>query len=155
MNPRRFSLYGGLFFLVVGVLALIPSLSNEMTAHLPYIYVQKSYGVFLNMFPMNIFNKVALIGFGLAGLFVNRDSAVSLPESISFSRWVAYLSGALTILGLFPATNTLFGYWPLFGADAAFHGAMAVVGAYFGFALSAKVPDVDIKTRRPAHPHGL
>ncbi|MGZ5278642.1 MAG: hypothetical protein ACXWC9_01790, partial [Pseudobdellovibrionaceae bacterium] len=38
------------------------------------------------------------------------------------------------VLGLIPQTQTFFGYWPLFGAEVWFHGTVAAISAYFGFA---------------------
>lgn len=46
--------------------------------------------------------------------------------------------GVLTILGLFPQTNTLGGYWPIFGADVLLHAVLAIAGAYFGYMLTSK-----------------
>lgn len=59
----------------------------------------------------------------------------------------AKLWSVLAVLGLFPQTNTLNGYWPLFGADAALQAVCAAMGAYFGYALSAKVKPQDAPKR--------
>ena len=139
MNPRLFAMIGGIVMLIMGVVALIPSMVGSI-AGLPALYVETSYGLFLGLFAMNIFNKLALILFGVAGIVAARMPGRSLPFSINYSRIVFYVMGVLAILGLFPATNTLFGYWPLFGNVVWEHAVFAVLGAYFGYALSAKVP---------------
>jgi hypothetical protein len=41
--------------------------------------------------------------------------------------------GALALIGLFPQTNTLFGYWPLFGFEIIAHGIFALIGGYYGY----------------------
>lgn len=41
--------------------------------------------------------------------------------------------GGAAALGVIPATKTGFGYWPLWGNEAAFHALNAAVGGYFGF----------------------
>lgn len=141
MHPRRFALVGGIVMLLLGLLSLVPSLQGS-ALELPVLRLETSYGLFLGLFPMNILNKLALIGFGVWGIAASRMKYRELPASITYSRAVFYVMGALAVLGLIPQTNTLFGYWPLFGAEVALHAVFAVVGAYFGYALSAKVPEV-------------
>jgi hypothetical protein len=137
MHPRRYALIGGIIMLAMGVISLIPSLS-QMPADLPFLKLDLSYGLFLDLFPMNIVNKVALIVFGLLGIFASRATNTSLPASIRFSRLVFFVMGAGAILGAIPQTQTFFGYWPLFGAEVWVHGIFAVLGAYFGYALPMK-----------------
>jgi hypothetical protein len=153
MNPRRFAMIGGVFMLIWGVLALIPSLS-ENQAVLPGLKLETSYGLFLGMFAMNIVNKLALIVLGLWGIAAGTGEATNLPASIRYSRIVFFAMGVLAILGLIPQTSTLGGYWPLFGNNVYEHAVFAVVGAYFGWALSTRAHE-DLKTRpqakRPAH----
>lgn len=155
MHPRRFALIGGILMLVMGVLAFVPALSRDAGIVLPALKVTNSYGAFLGFFPMNIFNKIALIGFGAAGIFAATRAATSLPASIRWSRIVFAVMGVLAILGMIPATNTLFGYWPLFSGEIVAHGVFAVLGAYFGYTLSAKVPDAEerVDAGRPTHVH--
>jgi hypothetical protein len=122
-----------------GAIALVPSLVGPMV-DLPPLNVETSYGLFLGYFPMNIFNKVALIILGLAGMIVSRERFTSLPASINYSRWLFIITAVLAILGAIPETNTLLGYWPLFGKEIGLHAIIAVLGAYFGYGLTARVP---------------
>ncbi len=138
MHPKRFALVAGIVMLVMGALALIPNLSNDPNGILPVLKENTSYGLFLGLFPMNIFNKVALIVFGLAGIWAANVKNRNLPASIWYARIVFVVMGAAAILGLFPATNTLNGYWPLFGYTVLDHAVFAVLGGYFGFVLSRK-----------------
>ena len=140
MHPRRFALIGGIVMLAMGIISLIPSLKGSADS-LPFLNLETSYGLFLGIFPMNIVNKVALIVFGLLGIQASNAKFTSLPMSTHYSRLVFYVMGALAILGMIPQTNTLFGYWPLFGGEVLGHAAFALFGAYFGFMLSSKVPD--------------
>lgn len=146
MFPRRFALISGIVMLALGVIALIPQMAGSIEG-LPLLRVEQSYGWFLGLFAMNIFNKLALIAFGLGGLYAYSNEPTSLPKSILFSRILFYAMGVLAVLGLFPQTNTLNGYWPLFGADAALHAVGAAMGAYFGYALSAQVKPQDAPKR--------
>ena len=137
MHPRRFALIGGLIMLAIGALAFVPALSQYPT-WLPRLNVETSYGQFLGLVVMNVFTKVALIAFGIAGILASRAPTTSLPSSIKWSRWVFFVMAPLAVLGLVPATNTLFGYWPIFGNHVWVSGIFAVLGAYFGFALPAR-----------------
>lgn len=136
MHPRRFALIAGIIMLAMGVFAFI--VPGPM-AGLPVLNLENSYGFFLNLFPMNVLNKVALIAFGIAGIAAANMKTTSLPNSIRWSKLVFFVMGALAILGLFPETNTLGGYWPLFGMEFWAHAAFSILGAYFGFYMASKV----------------
>lgn len=140
MNPRKFALCGGIIMLVMGAVSMIPALVGS-TEGLPFLNLDTSYGSFLNLFPMNIVNKVLLVLFGVAGIWASRSTSTSLPRSILFSRTVFFAMGIAALLGFFPQTNTLFGYWPLFGYEAFAHLAFSVMGLYFGFALTQKAEE--------------
>ncbi len=144
-DPKKFALYGGIVLLVMGVLAFVPNLYTA-SAELPRLNVENSYGYFLETFPMNIFNKVALIVLGLMGIAAATWRHNSLPLSIKYSRFVMVMSGALAILGMFEQTNTLFSYMPLYGANIPFYGLFAVLGGYFGYKLTSMVPHTYEKT---------
>jgi hypothetical protein len=139
MRPVKFAFWGGLVMLAVGLLALVPALSlSPFEAALPPLNVEASYGAFLGNFPMNIFNKGALILFGLLGVAFSYSPARSLPLSIKWSQSVFVVMGVAAVLGLISRTNTFFGYWPLFGGEVLMHGIFAALGAYFGYTLPAK-----------------
>lgn len=138
MATKKFALIAGAVMLVMGVAALIPGLSTFPT-WLPRLQLETSYGAFLNFFPMNIINKLALIAFGIAGIMVARGN-VPVASAVLYSRVVFVVMGIAALLGAIPATNTFFGYWPLFGAEIASHAVFAVLGAYFGFAQKVVIP---------------
>ena len=139
MHPKKFALIGGIVMLVMGALALIPSLYlyPMANADLPLLNLDTSYGLFLGLFPMNILNKIALIVFGAAGIAAANAPTTNLPKSILFARVTFVVMGVAAILGMIPETNTLNGYWPLFGKEVSIHGVFALLGAYFGFMLPA------------------
>ena len=142
----------GILLFATGIFALFPGLSNYPVEGLPALEVQNSYGLFLGFVTMNILNKIALIGFGLGGIWAATRPTTSLPASINYSRLLFVAMGALAILGLIPATQTLFGYWPLWGYNVWIYGFVALLGAYFGFALSSRVPkQPDVPKRTPLH----
>ena len=120
--------------LVLGALSLIPAFTG-LSFGLPILRIETSYGLFLGIFPLNIVNKAILIGLGLWGIAAASDPVLSIPRSIMFSRTVCWLSGVLAIMGLFPQTNTVFGFAPLFGAGIWLHAVMALVGGVFGYSV--------------------
>lgn len=134
MNAKKFALVGGIVMLVIGALSLIPAFTG-LAFGLPILKIETSYGLFLGVFPLNIVNKAILIGLGLWGIAAASDPVLSISRSISFSRWVFTLSAVFVVLGLFPQTNTLFGYVPLFGAGVWFHAVMALLGGVFGYSV--------------------
>jgi len=153
MHPKRFALIGGLLMIIVGVVAFIPSLST-ISGDMPALTLDSSYGMFLGYFSWNILNKAALIILGAIGVLAASKESISLPMSIQYSRLVFYVMLVLTVLGIFPQTNTLFGYMPLYGNDAWLHALGGVVAAYFGFVLTSKASELSRSKpleERPAH----
>ena len=140
MHPQRFAFVGGVLMVAVGVITLIPAMAGSVVG-LPPLYVETSYGLFLNLVSWNILNKLALIILGAIGIWASRAEFKSLPMSIQYARGMFIIMGVLTLLGLFQTTNTLFGVMPLYGNDRVVHGIIAVIGAYYGYALSSKVRD--------------
>ena len=139
MHPKQFALIGGALMLILGVVAFVPAFNTAPAdAGLPLLNLETSYGLFLNAIPMNVINKIVLIAFGITGIWAANRPLTNLPASINWSRWVFAVMGVGTILGLFYQTNTVGGYWPLFGGDVALHAVGAIFGAYFGFVLPAR-----------------
>ena len=130
MSARKFALYGGITMFLMGFVSIIPGLEGS-SAGLPELKIETSYGLFLGLFPMNILNKIALIVFGIAGIAAGRPADTSYP--IHYSRMVFFVMGLAALLGVYDSTDTLFGYWPLFGGEIIAHGIFAVIGGICGF----------------------
>lgn len=137
MSPRIFALWGGIAMIVVAALAFF---MPGPVAGLPPLAVEYSYGNFLNAIPMNVVNKAALLIFGVLGVYCAYSKGVELPRSKWYSRLVMAVSAVLMVLGLIPETNTLFGYWPLFGGNILTAAAVTLIAGFYGFALSSRVP---------------
>jgi hypothetical protein len=84
----------------------------------------------LGLFPVNVLHNIVHILFGIWGLAAAR----SLDAARTYARVVAIAYAALTVLGLIPATNTVFGLVPIYGHDVWLHALLAAAAAYFGFA---------------------
>jgi hypothetical protein len=145
-----YALIAGIVMLAAGILAFIPALNVVPTAGMPALQLDTGYGLFLGFIPMNIVNKIVLIVFGLFGIGASMAPATALPKSILWSRVVFFAMGLLAILGLFPQTDTLFGYWPLYSWNIAATAVFSILGAYFGYALSSRVPE---QRMAPTHTH--
>lgn len=114
----------GAIFIVVGVLGFVPQLVPN--------------GNLLGLFPVNAVHNLVHIGLGVWGVI----AGMSLAAAVIYFRGIAIIYGLLSVLGLIPATNTLFGLAPIHGADVVLHAVLALIAAYLGFWHGSK----------PAHP---
>ena len=125
---RTFALIFGIVYMLVGVLGFIPGLAQHH-ADMPAITIDSFYGKLLGLFPINVLHNVVHMAIGAWGILASR----SISASRLFGKGLAIFYGLLVILGLIPATNTLFGLVPIYGHDVWLHGLTALVAAYFGF----------------------
>ena len=129
MLVRRFALVAGLVYLAVGLLGFVPGLVQP--PHAPReLIVEGGYGRLLGIFPVNHVHNLVHLLIGAWGVVAYR----SFGAARIFSKGLAGLYGVLAVLGLIPATETLFGLAPLYGHDVWLHAGTALLAAYFGFA---------------------
>jgi hypothetical protein len=128
MSIQTFARIYGIVFLIVGIGGFIPGLTQPHDH--PGLAVQAGSGMELGLFPVNVLHNLVHILFGAWGLFAARN----FDNARTYARVVAVAYGLLTILGLFPATNTVFGLVPIYGHDVWLHALLAAAAAYFGFA---------------------
>jgi hypothetical protein len=126
---RKFALIFGVIYLLVGVLGFIPGVNDHSHADMPVIAVDSFYGRLLGLFPVNIMHNIVHLAVGAWGMLASK----SVAASRLFGKGLAILYGLLTIMGLIPATQTLFGIAPIFGHDVWLHALSAAIAAYFGF----------------------
>jgi hypothetical protein len=117
----------GAVFLVVGVGGFIPGITQPHEH--PGLAVEAASGLELGLFPVNVIHNLVHIAFGVWGLAV----AARADAARLYARVVAISYALLTVLGLIPATNTVFGLVPIYGHDVWLHALLAAVAAYFGF----------------------
>lgn len=127
MSVRLFATLFGLVFVVAGAAGFVPGLS-PLHDH-PDLHVTAASRLALGLFPVNVLHNLVHLGFGLWGLLASR----SVAGAVGYARGVAILYAVLTVLGLIPATETLFGLVPLYGNDIWLHALLALIAAYFGF----------------------
>lgn len=129
MRTRYFALIMGLVFLAVGVLGFVPTL-RTLPGDMPPIAVDSAYGLLFGLFPVNLLHNLVHILFGLWGIF----AYASHRAARSYAGVVAVSYAVLTVLGLIPAANVLWGFVPIYGHDVWLHAAIALVAAVFAVA---------------------
>lgn len=131
MTLPRFALIFGIVFLVAGIAGFIPGLSPEHVH--PKLSIDASSRLALGLFPVNVLHNIVHIAFGIWGLLAAR----SVTGARRYARSVAVIYAILTVCGLLPGADTLFGLVPLYGNDIWLHALLAIVAGYFGFAHAA------------------
>ena len=129
---RTFALILGIVYIVAGIAGFIPALTPH-TADMHPLSVEMAHGRALGLFPVNVLHNLVHIVVGALGILGSR----SLSGARLFWQGLAIFYGLLAILGLIPATNTMFGLIPIYGHDVWLHAATALVAAYFGFIARA------------------
>lgn len=131
MSVRTFATSFGLVFLLAGLAGFVPGLS-PMHMH-PGVALQTGSRQALGLFPVNVLHNLIHVAFGIWGLAAARRAG----GSIAYAKSVAVIYGVLTVLGLLPSTDTVFGLVPIYGNDIWLHAGLAFVAGYFGFAHRA------------------
>lgn len=128
MNTATMALVFGVVFSIIGLLGFFSSPPDPAA---PPLTLDHGHGMVLGLFAVNTLHNVAHLLFGILGIAAG--SGVLLSARAYF-QLIAVAYVLLAILGLIPATQTAFGYIPLWGNDVWLHAAIAAVAAYFGFA---------------------
>ena len=125
-NPQNFAMISSLIMIIIAITSFVSPGSAET---LPDLKVYQSYGLFLDLLPMNILNKLALVLFAFSGAIASK----SYRNSVLWCKFVFFVMAPLAVLGIIPETQTLFGIIPLFGGSVSLHAFFAFLGMYFGF----------------------
>lgn len=136
MSTRSFALVFGIVFLLAGASGFIPGMLHPVPANAPPLTVPMGYGLVMGLLPVNVLHNLVHVLFGILG--VAAYGGLFAPRV--YAQIVAVAYGLLVILGLLPATNTLFGLIPIYGNDVWLHLVLGAVAAYFGYRTSAEVP---------------
>ena len=129
MTTRVFALALGIAFLAIGVLGFVPGLVTPAPEQAPSVSITAYYGYLFGTLPVNYFANLAHMAMGAWGIAASRGR----DGSRAYARTMAVICGALAIVGMIPALNTIFGLMPVYGTDVWLHGLAAIAAACFGF----------------------
>lgn len=147
MATRSFALLAGFLYLSLGIFSFFPGLNQLPPSDAPRLAIEHSYGYLFGLFPVNIIHNLAYLGIGVWGFVASKR----IDASRMFTRSTSVIFSVLTVMGLLPGLNTIFGFMPLFGHNVWLHAVTALVAAYVGFAAPAEVTRVrrtDVKSDR-------
>lgn len=129
MTVKTFALVAGIAYLAAGALGFVPALVTAPPGDAPGVGITAFHGYLLGLFPVNFMHNLVHLAIGAWGLAASR----SIGGARAFSKTLTVLYGALAVMGLIPALNTLFGLAPIHGHDVWLHAGTALVAAYFGW----------------------
>ena len=109
MSSRTFALVFGIVFLLAGASGFIPGMVHPVPADAPPLTVGSGYGLVLGLLPVNLLHNLVHVLFGVLGI----AAFAGLFAPRLYAQIVAVAYGLLVVLGLLPATNTLFGLVPI------------------------------------------
>ena len=136
MRTATFALFAGIIYLSAGLLGLVPEALRPPPADAPApTRLMALYGSLLGLFAVNAAHSVVHILIGIWGVVAWQADHIGrrVRSPRVYARALAVLYGLLAVLGLIPATNTLFGFVPLHGHDVWLHAGTALIAAYFGW----------------------
>ncbi len=123
----------GIIYLIVGIIGFIPGISPPVGAGAPPLILSGFYDNVIGLFTTNWLHDAVHILVGIGGI----AAAASFAKSRTYWQSIAVIFAILFILGIIPATNTVFGLVPLFGADVWLHLLTVIVAAYFGWGAAS------------------
>src|SRR5512141_1746765 len=110
MSTRYFALIFGIVFLLAGASGFIPGMLHPVPANAPPLTMDMGYGLVMGLLPVNVLHNLVHVLFGILGVL----AYAGLFAPRVYAQIVAVAYGLLVILGLVPATNTLFGLIPIY-----------------------------------------
>lgn len=134
---QYFALIVGVMYVLVGIMGFIPALVQQPASSAAVSeyandvgqVTSLGFGYLMGIFPINILHNIVHLTVGALGIL----ASISLGSSRLYSGALAIFYGLLTVLGLIPYTNTMFGLVPIFGNDVWLHAVTAAIAFYFGF----------------------
>jgi hypothetical protein len=143
---QYFALITGIIFFLVGVMGFIPGFVKETTADMPGLSFTTGAGYLLGLFPINVLHNIVHLLVGILGIV----ASVTLGSTRLYSGALAIFYGVLTVMGLFPPTQSTLGLIPIFGNDVWLHGLTAAIATYFGFIATPNLLELRTGESRPS-----
>ncbi len=134
---RNVTLIYAVVFTAVGILGFVPTFLSPPPEEM-LLVVNSFHGELFGLFPVNLLHNIVHLLFGLWAFFAYFSGRLA---SRAYLRSVAVIYAVLTVMGLIPGLNTLFGLVPLHGNDIWLHAVLAIVAGYVGFAMPDRETD--------------
>jgi Domain of unknown function (DUF4383) len=128
-------LFIGIAYLSAGLLGLVPAALTPAPPDAPKTTFTVLYGYLLGLFPVNVLHSAVHLVIGAVGVTAWQMDHVwhRITSPKMYARALTILYGALAVLGVVPALNTLFGLVPIHGHDVWLHAGTAAIAGYFGW----------------------
>ena len=144
--PRWLALVFGIAFVTAGLAGFLPVFTHPMPGDAPHLHVEAAYGLLIGLYPVNLIHSLFHLAVGLLGI-----AAFVRPSfALIYIRGFAIVLAALTVMGLLPGLDTLFGLAPLFSHDVWLHGIEALAAGYVGWVMVAPSRSSDGRGSRAA-----
>lgn len=140
MKTRYFALILGLAFLAIGILGFVPTL-RTVESDMPAIDQAQHYGLLFGLFAVNWLHNLGHLAFGAWGVL----AYYSFGAARIYAAAVAVVYAVLTVMGLVPGLNVLFGAVPLYGNDVWLHAIIAIVAAVFASQSMTERPGLGLR----------
>ena len=129
-QAKSFALFSGVFFVLIGVLGLIPAFVTAPPTDIdPGLWVDTGYGYLFGLFPTNLIHNLVHVAVGIWGL----TSARTAKTALFYCQAFAILYSLITVMGILPALGTTLGLMPVFGGNVALNFVSTIIAAYCGF----------------------
>ena len=129
MQPRPFAWTAGAILVVIGLAGFAP----EPIVAIETDPLRQAAGVdhpqLFGLFGVSPVLNVIHLALGVWGLISGR----SLNGALTYARQVTFAGALLTIFGVVPGLDTLFGLAPLYGNNLLLHTLLAITGFLFGW----------------------
>jgi hypothetical protein len=134
MNAPLIARIIGSLFVLAGIAGFLPWIAPPAPFEAPVVTLDTFYRLVGGVFPVNLAHDVVHLLFGIWGIL----AAFQFRNAVIYLRSVTWIYLVLTIMGLVPITNTLFGIAPLYGWDIALHFVFVVLAAWGGYGSPAR-----------------
>ncbi|MBV9385040.1 MAG: DUF4383 domain-containing protein [Chroococcidiopsidaceae cyanobacterium CP_BM_ER_R8_30] len=148
---QYFALITGIVFTLVGIMGFIPGLVKEplLTPETAGLGFTSGYGYLLGLFPINVLHNFVHLTVGVLGIF----ASFSLGSTRLYSGALALFYALLAVMGFIPATQSTFGFIPIFGNNVWLHALTAAIAFYFGFIATPNLLELR-RQEDPTHSQG-
>lgn len=134
MNPRPFAWLAGALLVLIGVAGFVPPLVDSSADPLR-VAAGVGHAQLFGLLPVSALLNLIHFGLGVWGLYAGR----TLGRSVFYARRMSIAAGLLTLAGLIPGPDVLWGTAPLYGNNVLLHGLLTLSAALFGW-LYRKAP---------------